>query len=35
MSKRDLDHRSDYDPDGGWWDYNLDMFIKYEDMGLL
>lgn len=24
-----------YDPDGGFWDYNLNMWIQYEDMELV
>lgn len=35
MSKYKLDPRTDYDPDGGFWDSNLNMWIKYEDMELL
>lgn len=35
MSKHKLDPRTNYDPDGGYWNYDLNMWIKYDDMEMV
>lgn len=32
---RCVDPRSDYDPQSGFWDEELDMWIKYNDMEMV